>query len=84
MTNVEQVQEWHTQWVIAKSEAPGKPHRHDNIHWATADAIAAELDAAAAPEPESCPIAEAETDGAFYCSRQKGHEGPCAAHPKLL
>jgi hypothetical protein len=25
-----------------------------------------------------CPIAERETNGAYYCTREPGHEGPCA------
>ncbi len=30
---------------------------------------------------ERCPVARRETGGAFYCSREPGHSGPCAAHP---
>jgi hypothetical protein len=28
-----------------------------------------------------CNVASANTEGRFYCSREGGHSGPCAAHP---
>ncbi len=73
-TNQDQVQNWHLEWLNAD-----EPHWGDHIVWHTADEIARRLDQLQAPEPESCEIAERETGGRFYCTRQKGHEGPCAA-----
>ncbi len=73
-TNVEQVEAWHREWVMTN-----KPHWGDRIDWATADDIARRLDEAQAPEPASCDLAPA----GWYCTRQKGHDGPCAAHPEL-
>lgn len=31
--------------------------------------------------PLPCPVATQKTSGKFYCTRENGHEGPCAAHP---
>lgn len=28
-----------------------------------------------------CPVAEEKTQGRFFCTRGKGHEGPCAVQP---
>jgi hypothetical protein len=28
-----------------------------------------------------CLIAGEKTNGYFFCSREKGHDGPCAGHP---
>jgi hypothetical protein len=78
MTNRERVEAWHKEWLTCPDH-----HWGDRIDWSSADEIARRLDEAATPEPESCPIAGEETQGKFYCSRQKGHEGPCAAHPLL-
>lgn len=35
------------------------------------------------PERERCSVASTATHGAYYCSRDRGHDGPCAAHPSV-
>lgn len=32
-------------------------------------------------DAERCPVAAENTDGAYYCTRKRGHDGPCAAVP---
>jgi len=31
--------------------------------------------------PERCLVTRQNTNGAYYCTRETGHQGPCAAHP---
>lgn len=70
MTNLEQIAEWH------KTKPPFARH-FTARDWDTAEVVASALDAAGAAAPESCLVAP---DG-WYCTRQKGHDGPCAAYP---
>ena len=74
MTNQEQVEVWHKEWLLST-----EPHWGDRINWTTADEIARRLDDLAAPEPETCTL----PPKGWYCTRQAGHDGPCAAHPEL-
>lgn len=30
---------------------------------------------------QTCPVADEKTNGTYFCSRDVGHDGPCAAHP---
>lgn len=69
MTNQEQVEAWHAEFM----NAPGK-HWGDKINWVTADEIARRLDEAQEVRPMSCKRAP----GGYYCTRQAGHDGPCA------
>lgn len=32
---------------------------------------------------QSCVVADAETNGRYYCTRELGHEGPCAGVPRF-
>lgn len=36
------------------------------------------------PKQSTCNIAHENTGGTYYCTRQAGHSGPCAAHPKTI
>lgn len=72
MTNQQQIEAWHKEWLES-----AEPHWGDTISWVTADEIARRLDEAAATQPESCDVAPK----GWYCTRPKGHEGPCAAYP---
>jgi len=70
MTNVEQITAWHAK----------KPAWAANLtarDWSIAELIAEKLDAESSPEPESCTVPPA----GWYCTRQAGHAGPCAAYP---
>lgn len=73
MTNAEQIAAWHAD----KPEWAASMTARD---WSIAELIAEHLDIEALPEPESCMVATEQTGGTYYCTRQKGHEGPCAAH----
>ena len=70
MTNAEQIAAWH-------ADKPDWAQSLSARDWSVAELIAEKLDAEAAPEPESCTV----PPEGWYCTRQKGHEGPCAAHP---
>lgn len=76
MTNQQQVEAWHKEWLDSDAA-----HWGDRIDWNTADEIARRLDEVQATQQESCPVATRETGGRYYCTRVKGHEGPCAAVP---
>ena len=41
----------------------------------------AEIDPQPASDWPRCSVAAAATDGAYHCTRDRGHEGPCAAVP---
>lgn len=70
----EQVAAWHR-------DPPEWAKHLKGRDWDVAELIARQLDIAATPEPEACPIATVETRGQWYCTRPKGHSGPCAAVP---
>ena len=74
MTNLERVAVW-------KDQLPDFVMLWSSRDWSTAEATAEQLDREQAPDPESCMVASDETNGTYYCTRQKGHDGPCAAHP---
>ncbi len=74
MSNQKQVEAWHKEWLES-----AEPHWGDRIDWTSADEIARRLDEAQAEEVENCPVAGDNTDGLYYCTRPKGHDGPCAA-----
>lgn len=74
MTNHQRVETWFR-------ERPEFVANWSARDWAVAEAVAEQLDREQAPDPESCMVASDETGGAYYCTRQKGHDGPCAAHP---
>lgn len=72
MTHAEQVAAWHA----------NKPDWAENFtarDWSTLELVAERFDIEMAPEPEDCTKAPA----GYYCTRQAGHDGPCAAHPTL-
>jgi len=72
MTNQQRVEAWHQEWLESN-----EPHWGDRINWTTADDIARRLDEAGATKAESCDV----PPEGWYCTRPKGHDGPCAAHP---
>lgn len=74
MTNQQQVEAWHKEWLESD-----EPHWGDKIAWGTADEIAKRLDEAQAEVVESCLAAP---EG-WYCVRPKGHDGPCHCHKEL-
>lgn len=79
MNNQQRVEQWHREWLDSDG---GSDMRRwgDKINWITADEIARKLDEELASPVESCPVAGEQTGGRFYCTREKGHDGPCAAH----
>lgn len=66
-TNVQRVTGWH-------DDRPKFTERWTARDWDVADLVARKLDEESDPEPESCLLAPP----GWYCTRQKGHEGPCA------
>lgn len=71
-TATQLVEAWHKEWLETED-----PHWGDRIDWSTADALAAKLDEAMAPEPVDCDKAPA----GHYCTHQIGHDGPCRVFP---
>lgn len=72
MTHVEQVAAWH-------KERPEWTLTFTAREWDVLERAAEAFDVAFAPEPEDCRKAPP----GYYCTRQAGHDGPCAAHPTL-
>lgn len=72
MTNIEQITAWH-------ADKPAWAQLFTARDWSVAELIAERLDVEALPKPESCAVASERTHGEWYCTRQKGHDGPCAA-----
>ena len=70
MTHLDQVANWHK----TKPEFAAHFTARD---WDTAEVVATALDLLRAEAPLSC---EVPPDG-WYCTRQHGHDGPCAAYP---
>lgn len=63
---------------------PGSPEQascYRHALWAQQIARAMGLELGIRHAPDVCPIAEQQTGGAFYCSREPSHDGPCAAVP---
>lgn len=69
MTNQELVARWHRE----RPEWTAKLSARD---WDFMEEVATQLDGARAPDPKSCTV----PPEGWYCTRQAGHEGPCAAH----
>lgn len=75
MNNQQRVESWYKEWL--DSDGGSDTRRWgDRINWITADEIARRLDEACAPVVESCDV----PPEGWYCTRAKGHDGPCAAH----
>jgi hypothetical protein len=69
LTHAEQVAEWHTErpdWTLAFSAR----------EWDVLERAAEAFDLAMAPVPEDCKL----PPQGWYCTRQAGHDGPCAAY----
>lgn len=70
MTNLEQIATWH-------AEKPEWAAKLTALDWSTAELIAEMLDAERGPENVDCQLAPV----GWYCTREAGHDGPCAAFP---
>lgn len=72
-TATELVEQWHLEWVTSPDA-----HWGDKISWHTANEIAQRIDEANSEQNVSCDL----PPEGWYCTREKGHEGPCAAYPE--
>lgn len=71
MTHLEQIAAWH-------HDKPDFVAHFTARDWDTAELVATKLGAAHQDDPpQSCDIAPT----GWYCTRRKGHDGPCAAVP---
>ena len=69
MTHLEQIAAWHR-------DKPDFVAHFTARDWDTAEFVAKKLDDAGAAAPVSCDV----PPEGWYCTREKGHDGPCAAY----